>query len=368
MNTDIHTFKPTAVEAINDHRMVDMALDSLDVGIIVLDRNANIMLTNARARKDIPHICHAHNLGDYLCPLDPATTWKSILQAVLESSIAQPVDCTSPHNDQPPPTIFKAKCKLLRHPNGEATESVIVIWERQTRDDNPTDQQDLMRRLASLGKLTSHVAHELNNPLDGILRYTNLALRLADANTDKRLSMYLQESRTGIKRMVHIISDLLEYSRSAGKDFDESDINEIVEQALKSVTEGVDTTRLNISLDLHHENMPYVRGSRLYQVCCNLIKNAVDAMPDGGQLTVTTGITEDHVVICIADTGMGLPQDGQDIFQPFVTTKAPGKGTGLGLSICKDFIEDMNGSITAESNHPQGAIFTTKIPVMNCET
>jgi signal transduction histidine kinase len=101
-------------------------------------------------------------------------------------------------------------------------------------------------------------------------------------------------------------------------------------------------------------------------VCCNLIRNAIDAMPDGGRLSITSGVVADDVVIRVADTGVGLPTSAEKIFEPFFTTKAPGKGTGLGLAICKDFIEDMQGTITAAPGESGGAVVIVRIPLSGC--
>ncbi len=363
MNIDASTYQSAASQA---GRLSEMIIDSLDVGVIALDQSANITFINMQAKQQIPRVCLARHLSDYLRPVDLITSWASIISAIDNSTQISLVECETVGTDQIPNKIIDVKCMPLRGASGEIIGVIISLLGVRPFEDSPTNQQEILQRLASLGRLTSQVAHELNNPLDGILRYTNLALRLVDANDNAKLSTYLHESRTGIKRMVQIISDLLEYSRTAAKGFDLSNINEIVEQAAKSVSELVDDRRLLISLNLHHENMPSISGSRLYQVCCNLMKNALDAMPAGGQLVVSTNIESGHVVIRFADTGTGLPDGVQDIFRPFVTTKTLGSGTGLGLAICKDFIEDMNGTITAEPNQPVGAIFTTRVPLASC--
>jgi signal transduction histidine kinase len=114
--------------------------------------------------------------------------------------------------------------------------------------------------------------------------------------------------------------------------------------------------------------MPAVRGGRLYQVCCNLIKNAIDAMPDGGRLTISTGRVDEHVVLRVADTGPGLPEDASRIFEPFYTTKEVGQGAGLGLAISKDFVEDMGGTLEGETDPEGGAIFTVRIPLSSCHS
>jgi two-component system NtrC family sensor kinase len=104
----------------------------------------------------------------------------------------------------------------------------------------------------------------------------------------------------------------------------------------------------------------------LFQVCCNVIKNAIDAMPDGGRLTITTAALDRDVVLRVEDTGVGLPENMDEIFEPFFTTKKPGEGTGLGLAICKDYVERLHGRITAERADPQGAVFIVSIPLASC--
>jgi signal transduction histidine kinase len=191
-------------------------------------------------------------------------------------------------------------------------------------------------------------------------------MRVASDVSEPKLKSYLTESRIGAMRMVHIIGDLLEFSRSSEGEFNETDINELVEQAVSNRMSAAEAERVVVAVDFQTQEMPAVYGSRLYQVCCNLIKNAIEAMPDGGQLTVTTGIANGDAVIRVADTGVGLPTPTQKVFQPFFTTKGPGKGTGLGLAICKDFVEEMQGTITAEPGDVCGSVFTVRIPLSSC--
>jgi len=109
-----------------------------------------------------------------------------------------------------------------------------------------------------------------------------------------------------------------------------------------------------------------MRSANLFQVFCNLVKNAIDAMPTGGTLTVITEIVGSEVVIRFEDTGVGLPAEIERIFEPFFTTKGPGKGTGLGLAICRDIVEKYNGRITAARRPAGGSVFTIRIPLESC--
>jgi signal transduction histidine kinase len=217
--------------------------------------------------------------------------------------------------------------------------------------------------MASLGKLAARVAHELNNPLDGILRYINLAIRVAGDAPESRLNSYLTESRSGLLRMIRIIGDLLEFSRNSDAGFEETGMNDVIEQAIRASSSAADANRVIVSADFQGGQMPRIRAGRLYQVCCNLMRNAIDAMPDGGRLTISSGVYDEHVVIRVADTGVGLPSPVEKVFEPFYTTKQPGKGTGLGLAICKEFVEDMGGTISAANQDANGAVFTVRIPL-----
>lgn len=251
-------------------------------------------------------------------------------------------------------------------PDGDAADCVVVMIEQKAEQTDLQERVEVSRRLASLGKLAARVAHELNNPLDGILRYVNLAMRVAGETPDGRLKNYLTESRTGLMRMVQIIGDLLEFSRSTDGQFEQTSINEVVEQAMRNLSSAADSNGVVMAADFHRADMPCVRGGRLYQVICNLIKNAIDAMSDGGRLVLTTGIVGEDVMIEVADTGPGLPADAAKVFEPFFTTKGAGKGTGIGLAICKDFIEDMGGTIQAANGSGGGAVFTVRLPVASC--
>ncbi|MBP7935034.1 MAG: GHKL domain-containing protein [Phycisphaerae bacterium] len=220
-------------------------------------------------------------------------------------------------------------------------------------------------RMAAVGKLAARVAHELNNPLDGIMRYLNLVKRAAATGAGDKLNDYLDRARGGLIRMTDIVRDLVEFSRSAYTAFNDAGINTIVEEAVKVMSDKAIQSGVSIVCQLE-EGLPAIHGTSLFQVFCNMIKNAVDAMPEGGTLTVATRTVDRHVIIRFEDTGIGLPEEMGRIFEPFFTTKEPGKGTGLGLAICKDIIEKYNGRIVPERREGAGTVFTIQIPLESC--
>ncbi len=239
----------------------------------------------------------------------------------------------------------------------------LLLAQDLSREQELENQVAHSAGLAAVGRLAARVAHELNNPLDGSLRYINLARRAIETGQTGKLDDYLGKSSAGLKRMAEIITDLLEFSRSAPDAEDDRNVNWIVEEAIHMMREASDANEVIIAACLGDEDrMPSVGGTKLLQVCGNLIRNAIDAMPDGGRLTITSGIVESYIIIRFEDTGTGLPEDTEQLFKPFHTTKKPGKGTGLGLAICREYIGQLGGTIAAANNPSGGATFIVSIP------
>jgi len=215
---------------------------------------------------------------------------------------------------------------------------------------------------AAVGRIAAGVAHELNNPLDGVLRFVNLSLTQEDPGSP--VSGYLTDARDGLNRMADIIKALLSFSRkSTGADNRSVKVNEVVQEVVAAMAPTAASQGIEVRLNLC-ENGLTVRGGQLHQVCANLIKNAYDAMPKGGKLDITTCMDDDTVRIVFTDEGHGIPADMMDkIFEPFVTTKEIGKGVGLGLSICKRIIERYGGDIRAKSAVDEGTTFTVELPL-----
>jgi signal transduction histidine kinase len=248
---------------------------------------------------------------------------------------------------------------------GRPTGGTVII-EDVTEKANLQKQLADAERLAAAGKLASKVAHELNNPMDGILRYINLTIRSLEQENLEKPRDYLIQCRQGLMRMVQIVSELLEFSRGTYMSFECVRIERIIEDAIKAMSSSTEASNVQI-LSNYAPDIPQIRAGNLFQVFCNLVKNALDAMPDGGKLSISTQlVSDDTVVVQFRDTGAGFAvEDAEAIFEPFFTTKSKGKGTGLGLAICKDIIERYHGRITAENAPGGGSIFTIYLPVVS---
>jgi two-component system NtrC family sensor kinase len=220
-------------------------------------------------------------------------------------------------------------------------------------------------KLASLGKLAAGVAHEINNPLGGILIYSHLILEDIDKETP-----YYDNLRKIVKetsRCKEIVKGLLEFARPKEPETSIVNINDVVEKAL-SIME-TKTLFQNIKIKKKYSSsLPKITAdsAQLQQVFINIIINAAEAMEGNGSLTIETGINdqEKQIYIRFQDTGPGIPEEVKNrLFEPFFTTKEVGKGTGLGLAISYSFIRKHNGTIEVKSKVNEGSTFIVKLPI-----
>jgi signal transduction histidine kinase len=340
----------------------ELILQSLPVGIVAFNPDLKILRANTQAAKLV-------ELDDYIDKSLAKGTddkiWRGWTQQ-LTSAISAGKPCR--FDDVSYTSNGKTKLLSIIYAPLEQAEKEkniggVILVEDVTEKANVERRLANAERLAAVGKHASKVAHELNNPLDGILRYINLAMRIVEQENLTKPKEYLTQCRQGLMRMVRTISELLEFSRSSYTPLEHAKIEQIIEDAIKTMESRAEAGNISIIRN-YTFGMPQVRSGNLFQVFCNLVKNALEAMPNGGELRITTSLTADNtIMIELRDTGTGLPTEGTEvIFEPFFTTKEGGRGTGLGLAICRDIVESCHGRITAR-NAPGGSIFTVCLPV-----
>jgi signal transduction histidine kinase len=342
---------------------VKQIIDSLPIGIIAFNPDLKIIESNPKAEEII-------QIGNFIDKSLAQGTDEKIWQnwtARLKECILTGKTCKFDEVEY----TSKDKTKLLQiicTPFVVTKSSVgpggILTIEDVTETANIRNQLTNTERLAAVGKLASKVAHELNNPLDGILRYINLALRAIEQENYEKPQEYLTHCRQGLMRMIQIVKELLEFSRGTYAPLEYVPIEQIIEEALKTMSIKMEMHHVRISRN-YQTGLPKIRSSNLFQVFCNLTKNALDAMPDGGEITISTYPVKDNTIaIEFSDTGTGLPPVNTEIiFEPFFTTKEKDQGTGLGLAICRDIVESYHGTITARNAPDGGSIFTVYLPM-----
>ena len=238
-------------------------------------------------------------------------------------------------------------------------------------------KQDLMRliheeKMVSLGKLAAGAVHEINNPLSGINALARLMLAELqsgeiDAEGKEKFLYYLNLISTESARCSGIVSDLLHFSRQSKGTRNLFQLNELIEKAVRFIHFRLDSQSVTIRTEMDRE-LPLIHGdqSQIQQCLLNLIFNALDAMPDGGDLVVRTAWDRSagQISLDVSDTGTGIPQDILPlIFEPFFSTKGQDKGVGLGLSVVYGIVREHGGTVCAMSEEGIGARFSIRLPV-----
>jgi two-component system NtrC family sensor kinase len=254
----------------------------------------------------------------------------------------------------------------------DITKELSSRWEEKVRklkqDLNHLIQED---RMISLGKLVASCVHEINNPIQGLLTFSRIMedMLAKGQPTSKDLEEfreYLSLMTPELDRCGNIVSGLLSFSRESALEHKGINLNEVLEAVIALIRHKLELQNIKLTTHLYPEIL-WIRGNanRLEQCLLNLIFNAMEAMPEGGELQVVTELerTQKQVLVEIRDTGCGIhKEDMNHIFDPFFTTKEAGKGTGLGLSIVYGIVKNHDGHISVESEANKGSLFLLKFP------
>lgn len=241
---------------------------------------------------------------------------------------------------------------------GKPADLVIL---RDLRERKRMQQQLLeVERLATIGRLATMIAHDLRNPLTSIRNASYfLKMKLVKHSIDGEMQEMLDIINKEVEFASNTINSLLDFASTNKPDLKKVDVNQILKEVLSSIELGE-----NVELVKKLAPLPKIEADpyRLRRVFRNIITNAIQAMPNGGKLTIETKKVKNFVEISIKDTGVGIPNNNlEKIFKPFFTTKA--KGIGMGLAACKKLIEEHNGKIEVKSREGSGTVFTIKLPL-----
>jgi signal transduction histidine kinase len=216
-------------------------------------------------------------------------------------------------------------------------------------------------KLAAVGTLAAGVAHEVNNPLASISSLIQILQTRAD---DEETQEMLRLIQTQISRITNVTKDMMEFARTRQPARAPLDINKTIEQSIRLASFDKAFQKLNLETEFD-STVPHINAdaNQLQQVFLNLLLNARDAMPEGGDLSIKTHYDKNEIEVVIADTGVGIEaQHRAHIFDPFFTTKPTGKGTGLGLAVCYGIITAHGGRIEVNSNNGRGTVFKIVLP------
>ncbi len=249
--------------------------------------------------------------------------------------------------------------------------SMIASVKRAEAETEMSRKMVQIAKMASMGKLAASVAHEINNPLGGILTYCRLTSRKINAGPmteeERKAALgYLEAATSEIKRCGNIVKNLLHFSRSSESVMEKVDINNLIEKSLSITNHHFEINEISTVTKLEAKDPNFIgNANQITQVLIALFMNAVEAMPHGGALTVATQdvFGPDALRISVADNGSGIPRDiRSSIFEPFFTTKEDGHSTGLGLSVVYGIILGHQGKIEVESEPGKGTTFILTLP------
>jgi PAS domain S-box-containing protein len=338
-------------------------VQSIKVGVMVLDTDGRVRSWNHSMEET--HGIRANEAirqqVDELFPTSFSSALQQARQRVEEGAetIASAYRVALRGRDDVDRIVNISVAPLLGERGRQPTVVIVDDVSEATELESQLRQSD---RLASVGLLAAGVAHEVNTPLAGISSYVQMMQRKMPDSDPRRPILEKIEKQTF--RASSIVNNLLNFSRQQASDMHAVDLNTVVEETLTLAELPLSKRKVRVGTELS-ESLAPVWGDpgKLQQVLMNLVLNARDSMPDGGDLNIRTVQQNGEVVVEVADTGAGIPEEQiHKIYDPFFTTKGTGKGTGLGLSVTYGIVQEHRGTITVRSEAASGTVFRVALP------
>ncbi|HDY69264.1 MAG TPA: PAS domain S-box protein [Candidatus Scalindua sp.] len=378
-------------DMIQSEKFLQSVLDGIEDSIRIVDRDFNIVFLNEMAvkragnsgknmiggkcyeeswnnSKPCPH-CATWKCFESDKPQQSLTTYKlngserylELLSFPIKNDVGKTIYAIEFERDITERKNLEQEREEQRKELSERVQELKLAYKELQSIHNQLLQAE---KLASIGQITSCLAHELDSPLTTISGHCELLEE--DLKNEKALSR-LTVINNQVLRCQKTIREILDFSRKSRGIKILQDINTLIKNTISLMEHVLKVNKIQINLNLD-DKIPQVSvdENQMQQVFFNLLRNSIDAMPDGGEIKISSIFKQDTNTLELSfdDTGYGIQKaDMNSIFEPFFTTKAPGKGTGLGLNICIDIMKNHGGDIFVKSNEGKGTSFIVFLPV-----
>ncbi len=369
----------------------DFLIQQSTAAIVILNTNFTIAETNEAYLKAV-NKSKAEVIGKHCYEIShqynsPCSSVRPDMKCPLVETLRTGKSAHVIH-EHPGPGNKPTFCNLVTYPlrdqNGEIlqvievwrdiTEKLSYRWEKEVRELKSNLQKMVQEdRMISLGKLAASCAHEINNPIQGLLVFSGLmqdilAKGMPTPDDLEKFKKFLDLMYRELDRCGNIVSGLLSFSRENSREYKDVDLNEVLNAVIALTHHKMELRGVKLITDMVPGLLMIHGNDRELQQCfLNLIFNAIEAMPDGGRLEIISKLSPNGQQACIEihDTGYGISDENMAyLFDPFFTTKEEGQGTGLGLSIVYGVIKNHKGNIKINSNVGQGSSFILDFPII----
>lgn len=353
-------------EISEQRRFTGFVIDSLPVGLYVVDRSYRIQFWNRKRETGTQGVNRDDVVGRSVFQVltrQPTEQLKAEFDQVFETGEIRQTEVVVGQGGER--RVYLMSRVPMRLEGADITH-VITIGEDVTEARNVQLHVIRQEKLAAVGQLAAGVMHEINNPLATIAACA-AAVEARVGGQDASVKEFLEIIDKEVQRCSKIVDGLLEFSRhSSARPKTPMGINALVGRTLFLLKHHNRFKRLKVVTEFHPTDIEVeANDEQLIQVLMALMLNAVDAMVDGGTLTLATRASPGRAIVEVRDTGIGIPAgELAKIFEPFYTTKPPGQGTGLGLSIAYGIIQDHGGRIEVDSTFGAGSVFTVALPTV----
>ena len=355
---DVTEQKEVEVKLQAQKQLIENILATMPEGVLVIDGNDRVILANESAH----NIFHCNNNAIKNKLLKDIIPVDQLLNLYNDVKLGKKEDNTLEFRYRVHNIDKIVVCGAIKMDE----ERMLLTFTDVSREREEMEKLYLTDRLASIGEMAAGLAHELNNPLTGILSLSQLLL---DSDIPEEPKEDLQCINSEAKRAANIVKNVLLFTRNNNYENGQASVNEVVKDVLRLREHEEKVNNINVVTNLQ-DNLPDIQIDKfqLQQVFLNIILNAEAAIKDAnrpGLLTITTEKVNHHVNIMFGDNGCGIKKNILPrIFDPFFTTKDIGKGTGLGLSICYGIVSKHGGKIGVKTQVNKGTTFTVRIPVV----